>query len=689
MKWGFPYLTFLAFFCQLPCLLVFLCGFSLFAGEVKNDKEEKKPSGEITVVGRKKYTSPTSILDFTTPSPLAKSPADILAVENSLRIVHYGAPGGYSFLMIRGSSPHQNDVYMDGIKLNDLYSGSFNMENLSLLMFHSAEIYRAYPAHLPDQNTGGAVNLVPYNAKIGLNERKEYNMIYKIHGDSHHSLGAEILLPREKGYHFAHVSGSQNRYEYVHDNGTPYYNKEDDYTKIRENEDFWKAEYAGSHTIKNTDSEWKFFGDGFYKEAGIPSAVDDQLAMRQEESRLLASIQNRYVLTPSALLVSQAGGSQNYSRTTDKNSSVYVGKMVEQRQGATGFWKESIVFLWNSHRLEPLVSYRKEILLFENDFGDYQMADSPHAGRDTLRASLQYAYIPDGLLQVMGGVSVHYSRDQEKNIVQEYSVAHPGKSENIFPGGNLEIRLFPGYILPWMFSEKTQDNLYLFSGIQSSGRIPTFAEKFGNGAYILPGDQLERETLIQGYGGVEGQIGQTWKWLDGARGRSEYYYKEINNYIEFIPNSQNTSRAINTDKAIIQGIENSLDLSIARRWKMDVKYTYTDARDKTKISAYHGKFLPQIPRHSFSSGLAVASGKWTWDIRYSYLGAVFRDRYNSAYYYIESKNILDTGLSWTPWKNHTATFAIHNLLNDQKKDILGYPVPGRYYSLGWKGEFSL
>ena len=98
--------------------------------------------------------------------------SDILNKQSGITISRYGAPGSFSELSIRGSYSHQTNIYIDGILLNDALGGFINIEELPIDLFSQVELYRSYiPTHLPGNNIGGALDLIP---KFAIKKKEFY-----------------------------------------------------------------------------------------------------------------------------------------------------------------------------------------------------------------------------------------------------------------------------------------------------------------------------------------------------------------------------------------------------------------------------------------------------------------------------------------------------------------------------------
>jgi outer membrane cobalamin receptor len=90
-----------------------------------------------------------------------KSLADLLSESEGVFVRRFGGAGDRSEVTIRGSSPTQVVVAIDGVRANSALSGGFNLSRVCLPLVESAEIYRGSGATWQGSGAlGGTVNLV-------------------------------------------------------------------------------------------------------------------------------------------------------------------------------------------------------------------------------------------------------------------------------------------------------------------------------------------------------------------------------------------------------------------------------------------------------------------------------------------------------------------------------------------------
>ena len=168
--------------------------------------------------------------------------ASVLSQMVGVKVKQYGGLGSFATVSIRGSSASQVKVYMDGIPMNDAYSGLTNLADLPLGGVQKVEVYRGFtPPHLGSGAIGGAVNLVTTDPKrwqrgrllSGLEVSATYGSF-----DTSRQLFSMWLQPWKLRL-FAHGGHTKTlcNFTFLDDNGTPA-NRGDDDSADRANNDF-------------------------------------------------------------------------------------------------------------------------------------------------------------------------------------------------------------------------------------------------------------------------------------------------------------------------------------------------------------------------------------------------------------------------------------------------------------------
>ncbi|MDC7235426.1 MAG: TonB-dependent receptor [Spirochaetales bacterium] len=167
---------------------------------------------------------------------------------------------------------------------------------------------------------------------------------------------------------------------------------------------------------------------------------------------------------------------------------------------------------------------------------------------------------------------------------------------------------------------------------------------------------------------------------------SVFYQNYTRNLIQWLPSPGGTWRPINIGRARIQGLENSLT------WLIPVQegsggfvelagtYTWLQALEDVEDSVFQGNQLPYRPAHTADLSLTYSIKLTSLTVSSSYMGYRFTNRANTKYLddVLTFDAVFKTGL-----KNGLYFSAsLLNIANAQYIDKLGYPVPGREWTIG-------
>ncbi|MBD3347318.1 MAG: TonB-dependent receptor [Chitinivibrionales bacterium] len=154
-----------------------------------------------------------------------------------------GGIGEYSDASIRGRSPKQVQVYLDGIPLNSAAGGAVDLSKISLNALRSITVYKgSAPMDLMGNTAGGVISLSSVADSDMVSGVAEYGSYGYCKGG---------MLARKKNErlinHFAiDYSAAQNNYEFDYDNNTKH-NPDDDSRREKDNNAYmlFNASYSG------------------------------------------------------------------------------------------------------------------------------------------------------------------------------------------------------------------------------------------------------------------------------------------------------------------------------------------------------------------------------------------------------------------------------------------------------------
>ncbi len=590
--------------------------------------------------------------------------AEVLARQSSVYVNRFGPPGTHSSLYLRGQNPENAGVYLEGIPLNDIYGGGFNLENLPVFLFQELELYpTASPLHLPGSFAAGAIHL-------RLREPSPQKKIWL--NSALHTLGGGLMgagVQLNGQFHYAEIAGSENRYRYQDNAGTAFLNKQDDTWQTRQNEDFFQGGYTGYYQKTIHSHKISILGDVFAKERGLPGPIGvSSEHARLHNQRGLLNIIHLTPLGDNMVLQNQLFSLVQNQSLFDPQYELATGLKENQRLtfsgGAASSWQyfSNFIFWRNdlSFRLNQIWQNKESFAnRIETDLGS---AMDIRPWKDYFRLLLSAkAHVLQDIPQIERNNLINF----EKIFgIQENLSAHLG-------------------FFPFSLWDNPNTKFEIFAAVYRSGRFPTLAENYGDGATLLPAGNLKREQSLTNSAGLQGEF--TCGFLSCAL-VANYFLTASENMIIFIANSQQTMVAVNAGLVQLEGIESDLRIAYRRYVSFNLRYQYLEAREWGQLPYYYGKYLPYRPRHkayAFSEGgnrfLRLFAGL-------DYMGRNFRDRYNSYYFFLQERIRFFGGLIWFLEGNNRQqlSYTMRNITNEVQTDVLGYPLPGRVHEIRYQ-----
>ncbi|RDG31665.1 TonB-dependent siderophore receptor [Oceanispirochaeta sp. M1] len=167
---------------------------------------------------------------------------------------------------------------------------------------------------------------------------------------------------------------------------------------------------------------------------------------------------------------------------------------------------------------------------------------------------------------------------------------------------------------------------------------------------------------------------------------SVFYQNFSTNLIQWLPSPGGTWRPVNIGKAKIQGLENMLS------WLIPIKkgslgftelrgsYTWMQAVEDMDGSVHQGNQLPYRPMHTADLSLSYSLKQTSLTLSSRYMGYRFTNMANIKYLddVLTFDTVFKTGLKNGLYFNA----GILNITDIQYTDKLGYPVPGREWTIG-------
>lgn len=607
------------------------------------------------------------------------SVAEVLASSVGVQVRTLGGLGAFGVASIRGSTPGQVAVTLDGIELNAGGFSSVNLSDLSLDALAGIEIFRGgAPVRLGTAGIGGAIALTtrPFEdsateAAVSYGSFETTRWFF---------LRGQRLSEATRLLALASLTTSEGDFRYWNDNGT-YLNTADDWIERRRN----NGHLAGAALLKLDlslgDLRLTLADDLFLKDQGMAGMGNlpterARLKTRRNAAKLrLAWPHAWWTLTAdlSHLVLDEDffdGGTAHgeipgVSSSTAQSHAVTASGLLEANP-AEGHVSSGRVELryerWLGQDLRRDLGFGpaeqlRTLLLLEHDWRPLAwLAVVPAARLELHRSAAPGGPAPDGLGEIP-----------------------PSSAEDLLLQGSLGARF-----------ELARD-LWLRLNASRAHRAPDLSELYGNRGALVGNPKLKPER------GWNTDLGLTWAAL--FRGPCRLRLEAVgfgswtDDLIAFVQNSQHTIRPENLDRAAILGLELSGRLELFDLLGLSMNYTFLHGRNESDVPAYRGKELPGRTPHEAWGRIELghawpdfAGRAWA---EASYASRSYTSIYNSEAARAEERLLFTLGLRLEfPAKGLSLTVEAKNLLDtiaapDEQGaprplyDFYRFPLPGR------------
>jgi outer membrane cobalamin receptor len=614
---------------------------------------------EIEVIGQRQRESldqPSSFSQVIRPENYEaefQTLAGLMENEPGIQISAYGSVGQPSTISIRGSTPEQVVILLDGIRINTAKSGSVDLSSLPLEAIDRIEIIQGGgSAEYGPDAVGGVVNLItrPTGGQAKTSASLSYGSFETRKIGLTHSADNETIAWLFSG----NYSGSQGNFPYTTRgtsiNGEEHqgsvtqirynnaYNAGNLLTKISSRQLSWGTLTLSNQfnltdrgqpgdefqdEVHNLDAHERIFQD--YANLELAGKADEREDYRWHV-RIFNNIDRHHFLETVPTL-------NNSSDTSLASGVSSKGEYHWRRTGLTQFLSAAVT-------------------LQQDNFWDNILTDE--------QKYQEYGHITRNMLEFSLGDELIFGQERLILSLQAALSAIEGFGLHVNPKLGLLARVFRE------FSFK--------SNIQTSFRAPNLTELYQpNLGYISGNSELEPEKAINLDAGL--LYSNTQYFIEVA-----YFRNWITNSIMYLPTGQ-AFLPQNTGEVNTDGIEGALELRPRKFLLLSGNYTYLRA-----IASETGQQLPTRPRHKLSSLFSLEGYALHYFIRQTLQSEIAID--NSGNGTLPASDIFDTGLTvdlnqvWPAFfKNHLEkcqiTLEVKNIFNVMTRDSLYFPLPGR------------
>lgn len=599
----------------------------------------------------------------------ARDLADVLGATAGFQIRRYGGPGQSAVPSLRGSSPAQVRLFVDGMPLDDAQTGLVDLARLPLERFASVDVHRGgVPVRLGGVGGAGAVNLKTRRAAPGLAVTAGAGSWGEFSGravwgggDPEGEGSAAVIL---------HGRRADNDFAYTDHNWT-FHNPDDDTERVRENA--WLREhgaFAQGHRAVTPELGVRGWLGFLRRDGGRPGPIGGYASPHAQVryARLDGYLATDWRDGLVRLELSGARGDEQLddplgevgltpSGRTDSRSEDATGRLSLAPAVTAASWLDLAFRLGVERRGQW---YRET----------FREVDDPlrHRAQTTVFGSCDAA-LADG--RFLLSPSLRWQRNEDDFppvpplpwLPEEEGVRHVREDLSPALGAVWEVR--PG-------------RLVVAGHASRSVRVPTWIELFGHRGGIRGNRDLQPEEISAL------DLGVTFRPARGVMLRATVFRSETDSTIIFRPNSQQTSQAFNAGRSVTRGLELEVASDLPAHLQLQGNLTLQEARDHSGLPAYDGKELPYLPaREAFLRLLRDRNGLTPW-MEAVFQSANYRDRANTEEGRAPARESLNLGLDWTldtGWPRSSGravlSASLHNITDNRIYDVEGYPLPGR------------
>ena len=497
-----------------------------------------------------------------------KNLPELLKQVPGLHVIELRGRGAYTTVSVRGSTPAQVAVYVDGVLMNLGSEAAVDLSTIPVENVERIEVYRGYiPARFGGASMGGVINIITKKP-----DGKGGGTLL-IGGGSYGRFraGAAYSAKLGDGALFVGVTRDQTngRFLYPNDNNTPY-DVTDDYRAKRQNNSYqnsdslvkWQNEnWTIEGAWKRNDRDLPYGAPGNDKPWSVPGPkqLTDQESFsavrRQKLGALDLGVRLEYLHQ-----------SKRYDDDGGDNVIGLYGSTYRHNRYVTDRYGVAIdgsLPAGDAHLVEFLWNWYDETLRTKGDVINYFAGIEKHT---------RYAW--NG--QIQDTISIG---DKDKFWLTPVIRWNHADGRTEFSGGAA---------LNYKFDEHWSAKV-TYGGYN---RAPNMYELYGDGAFVIPNPLLDWEE------GTQWDAGVTWKG-DIFKGKSEitltYFGSHVDNLIEYFVVNPRYARYENVGKAHINGLE--LEGSIKwQDWEVYGSATWMDAVNKTPGFRY-GMRIPNRPEY--------------------------------------------------------------------------------------------
>lgn len=646
---------------------------------------ETDPSYETEVRGYRilrtdETTGFAETIDVSDSTETVSSVSEVLSEAAGVQVRRLGGLGAFGAASIRGSTPNQVPVLLDGVELSLGGSAAVDLGDFALDLFDRIEIYRgSAPLSLGASGIGGAIALET--------RRPEENLSAAALSYGSWTTGRILVLESARigavsTLAVLSASGSKGDFEYLNRNGTLRDETDDRMARRRNNR------HQSLGVLVKLDAPlggWRLTlaNDLYAKDRGVPgieSVQTERAALMRLRDTVTAKLE-RKIRDRGTLRVDAAyGGLQE--ELSDPLLEFNQGSELLRSSTHTVSGALLGTLDWNSrHRTFARLGHRFERFSHEERRAGLDQASSP-------MRRLRTAFGAEHLWRPVPALSVVPALRGELYNSRYPGTADPTGDGSLTPQATDDLYATPSLGIKW----EAVAGLFLRANGGRYVRPPTMGELFGYAGPISGNPDLTEEV------GVNGDAGVT--YLLENRGPISRFRLDVGwfgswmrDLIVYEQQTRDEVRPENIDKAVIQGAETALRLQLSRFLGLFANYTYLLGVNRSDTPYLKGKRLPGRPAHEAYARIEAGEpsgmvGSLVW-LDADFAGHTHLTQANQDAYTVPLRVLLGCGCKLTharsglgitvEVKNVLNRLTFPNLLGDEApvSDFVNFPLPGR------------
>lgn len=518
--------------------------------------------------------------------------ATLLQAAPGATIQRIGGLGDWAGISIRGSTPRQVLIALDGVPLNPDGAAVVNLSELPLGAFRRVELYRGNaPAELGASPMGGVVNLVtgedlpPRVASLGLGSFSTLR-----------ALGAQGIAGQLGGepadaWAMVEVLNTAGDFTWFDDNGTTY-NLIDDGLRTRENNEKLQVGAHGRVRVGSERLRLSLLDALLVRAEQLPGHAD-----APAEAASMDTTRNLSVLELSAggdrmRGLVRAWGWDRQELYDDRQGELGTGQEWSRQHTATWGLTGSARYSLSSGMLPSVTgmlrreSWESEDLLSGS-------ADGPRrrlVGGLTLSGTAwtaREALALEPRLQM----TVLDSRDLLD--------ASEGASPMGDVDATLRAHIDPRLGLIW----RIQPWLALKTNLGTAWRPPDMSELFGDRGTTVGNPELVPERSRSVDLGLRAQRVATGWWCGSVELTG--FASHTTDLITYVQTGQQVLVPVNLGQTRVGGLEGALELGLGAHLESSTALAWTRSENLSENPEYAGKQLPRVPEWDLSQSTAL------------------------------------------------------------------------------------